>query len=88
MFDEEELRILEALEAGKLKSCINAEEEIMLAKQAAKDSLNKSKNVTPRLNMADVAALKRKSRETGIPYQTLIASIVHQYATGRLHVEL
>ena len=88
MFDEEELSILEALEAGQFKSSINAEEEIMLAKQAAKDSLNKAKSITLRLNMADVATLKRKAKETGIPYQTLIASIVHRYASGRLHVEL
>lgn len=88
MFDEEELAILAAYEAGQLKRSINADEEIALAIQAAKDTLNKSKSITLRLNMSDVTAIKRKSRDTGIPYQTLIASIVHQYATGRLHVEL
>lgn len=88
MFDEEELHILQALEAGQLKSSINAEQEIALAKQAARETLGKSKSITLRLNMADLAAIKRKAQETGIPYQTLIASVVHQYASGRLHVEI
>lgn len=88
MFDEEELGILQALDEGSLKSSINAEQEIALAKQAAKETLSKSKSITLRLNMADLAAIKRKAQETGIPYQTLISSVVHQYASGRLQVEI
>ncbi len=88
MFDDEEQSILQALEDGRLKSSPNAETEIALARQAAKDTLSKSKSITLRLNMADIAAIKRKAQETGIPYQTLISSVVHQYAAGRLHVEI
>lgn len=88
MFDEEELGILQALEEGRLRSTIDVEQEIALAKQAAKETLSKSKSITLRLNMSDLAAIKRKAQETGIPYQTLISSVVHQYASGRLQVEI
>lgn len=88
MFDDEEKGILQALEEGCLKSSPDAETEIALAKQAAKNTLSKTKSITLRLNMADLAAIKRKAQETGIPYQTLISSVVHQYAAGRLQVEI
>ncbi len=88
MFDEEEQGILQALEVGDLTSSPDAETEIALAKQAARETLSKSKSITLRLNMADLAAIKRKAQESGIPYQTLISSVVHQYATGRLQVEI
>ena len=68
MFDKEELEILEALEEGQLKKSINADEEIALAKQAAKEYLSKSKNITLRLNMLDLKGIKEKSKEVGIPY--------------------
>jgi predicted DNA binding CopG/RHH family protein len=87
MFDEEELAILEALDSGVLKSSIDAEQEISLARQAARESLSKSKNITLRLNMADVVAVKRKAQETGIPYQTLISALIHQYAVGKVQIE-
>lgn len=88
MFDDEELNIIEAVEKGQLTRVANAEQEITLAKQAAKETLSKSKSITLRLNMADLAAIKQKAQDTGIPYQTLISSVVHQYASGRLQVEI
>ncbi len=88
MFDAEEIEILEALEKNELKRSINADEEIALAKNAAKEYLSKSKNITIRLSLADITAVKRKSQESGIPYQTLISSLVHQYANGRIKIEV
>lgn len=87
MFDAEELEILEALEKNELKRSMDADEEIALAKKAAKEYLSKSKNITIRLNLADVTAVRRKSQESGIPYQTLISSLVHQYANGKIKLE-
>lgn len=87
MFDTEELEILEALENDKLKRNVNADEEMALAKKAAKEYLSKSKNITIRLSLADVTAVRRKSQESGIPYQTLISSLVHQYANGKIKLE-
>jgi predicted DNA binding CopG/RHH family protein len=87
MFDTEEMEILNALENNKLVRSINADEEIALARQAAKEYLSKSKNITIRLSLGDVTTIKNKAQETGIPYQTIISSLVHQYATGRIRLE-
>lgn len=87
MFDQEEMLILNALEDNKLVRSINADEEIALAKKAAKEYLSKSKNITIRLSLGDVTAIKNRAQETGIPYQTIISSLVHQYATGKIRLE-
>ena len=86
MFDKEELEILEALEDSQLKKSINADEEIALAKQAAKEYLSKSKNITLRLNMLGLKGIKEKSKEVGIPYQTIIGALVHQYVDGKVKI--
>lgn len=82
MFDKEELEILEAFDNDTLKQSFDVEEEITLAKVAAKEYLTKSKNITLRLNIADLHGIKMKASETGIPYQTLINALIHQYVTG------
>ncbi|PCI28023.1 MAG: hypothetical protein COB67_07155 [SAR324 cluster bacterium] len=84
MFDKEELEILEAFENDNLKQSINMEEEISLAKESAKEYLTKSKNITIRLNMGDLHGIKAKALETGIPYQTLINALIHQYVSGQV----
>ncbi|MFA6143505.1 MAG: hypothetical protein WC691_01765 [Sulfuricurvum sp.] len=87
MFDAEELAILNALEKGELTRSIDADEEIALARKATKEYLSKSKNITIRLSLGDVTTVKNKAQETGIPYQTIISSLVHQYATGKIRLE-
>ncbi len=84
MFDNEELEILEALENETIVKSINASEEISLAKLTAKEYLSKSKNITLRLNMMDLMGIKDKSKEIGIPYQTIINSLVHNYVNGKV----
>jgi len=70
-----------------LTQSIDADEEIALAKMATKAYLSKSKNITIRLSLGDVTTVKNKALETGIPYQTIISSLVHQYATGKIRLE-
>ena len=87
MLDNEELIILNALENGELKRSVDADEEIAYAKATSKKYLSKSKNVTIRLSIADVNAIKNRSFETGIPYQTIVSSLIHQYAIGKIKLE-
>jgi len=87
MFDAEEMAILNALENDTLVRSIDADEEIALARKAAKEYLSKSKNITIRLSLGDVTTIKNRAQETGIPYQTIISSLVHQYATGKIRLE-
>jgi len=87
MFDAEEMAILNALENDTLVRSVDADEEIVLARKAAKEYLSKSKNITIRLSLGDVTTIKNRAQETGIPYQTIISSLIHQYATGKIRLE-
>ncbi|MCI4406359.1 MAG: hypothetical protein JHC35_03595 [Sulfuricurvum sp.] len=87
MFDAEEMAILNALENDTLVRSVDADEEIMLARKVAKEYLSKSKNITIRLSLGDVTTIKNRAQETGIPYQTIISSLIHQYATGKIRLE-
>lgn len=88
MFDNEELMILNALENDQLQRSVDVDEEIAFAKKATKDYLSKAKNVTIRLSVADVNEIKNRSFETGIPYQTIVSSLIHQYAIGKIRLEV
>ncbi len=58
-----------------------------ILKEGAKDILRK-KPVSIRLSERDIMLLKRKSLETGVPYQTIIATLVRQYVEGKIKIEL
>jgi predicted DNA binding CopG/RHH family protein len=45
---------------------------------------NKTKNINIRISAYDIEKVKQKSAEEGIPYQTLISSIIHRYISGKL----
>jgi len=83
--DEYELELLEAVEhASKFERVENFEDELMEAKMAAKNFLNKTKNVNIRIPEFDMLMLKRKSAELNIPYQTILSSLIHQYVTEKV----
>jgi len=48
------------------------------------DKIRKTKNVNIRLSESVLEQLKRRSAEEGIPYQTLISSVLHKFVTDRL----
>lgn len=48
------------------------------------DRIRKTRNVNIRISEAVLDKLKQRSLEEGIPYQTLISSILHKYVTNRL----
>ncbi|MCL5675521.1 MAG: hypothetical protein M1120_00140 [Patescibacteria group bacterium] len=78
--DQEEKEILQALEKGKLKSAGNIAKVKKQYEQYARETLAKTKNINIRLSQKDLLKLKAKAVELGLPYQTLIASALHQYA--------
>lgn len=81
--DPEELELLGAFEQGKLKS-VATKAELARIKAAARATAIKDKRVNIRLSSGDLSDLQVRALQEGIPYQTLIASIVHKYVTGRL----
>ncbi len=82
--DEEEREILEAFESGQLTPIANKDEVIARLQSYAQSTQRKDRRVNIRLTANDLAALQSIAVDEGIPYQTLMASILHKYITGRL----
>jgi predicted DNA binding CopG/RHH family protein len=81
--DDSELDILDAFEKGQLKS-VATKSELAKFKAAARATAIKDRRVNIRLSSGDLSDIQVKALEEGIPYQTLIASVLHKYVTGRL----
>ena len=81
--DQYEREILEAFEKGKLKS-VATKSELARFKAAARVTAIKDRRVNIRLSSGDLSDIQVKALEEGVPYQTLIASVLHKYVTGRL----
>lgn len=81
--DDDELEILGAYEDGQLTS-IASKEELATYKAAARATGIKDRRVNIRLSSGDLHDIQAKALEEGVPYQTLIASVLHKYVTGRL----
>lgn len=80
--DQEEKELLESVERGEWKTVDNLEEEAAFSREAAANYLRKDERVTLRLSSGDLARLKQKAAYKGLPYQTFIASVLHEYAAG------
>ena len=83
-----ETDLLDYFENNKPVSVCNIEDEVYLAKMAAKHYLQKTKNINIRLAENDILKIKRKSAELNIPYQTILASVIHQFASGKIKVSM
>ncbi len=81
--DINEEKILTAFEKGQLKS-VATKSELAKFKAAARATAIKDRRVNIRLSSGDLNDIQVKALEEGIPYQTLIASVLHKYVTGRL----
>jgi predicted DNA binding CopG/RHH family protein len=81
--DVEEQSILNAYEAGALTS-VASKAELAKFKAAARSTAVKDKRVNIRLSSGDLSDIQIRALQEGVPYQTLIASVLHKYVTGRL----
>ena len=80
--EQEEKDLLESVESGEWKTSNNIDEEVIFSKKAAGNFLRKDERVTLRLSSGDLDRLKQKAAYKGLPYQTFIASVLHEYAAG------
>lgn len=78
--NKEEKQIAEDFDKGTLKGIKNFVREKKRYQQAAKATLQKTKNINIRLSHKDILKLRAKAAAYGMPYQTLIASAIHRYA--------
>lgn len=81
--DSFDVEIIEAYESGKLKS-VASKTELNRLKAAARATAIKDRRVNIRLSAGDLQDIQVKALAEGLPYQTLMASILHKYVTGRL----
>lgn len=81
--DPLEVELIEAYESGKLKS-VASKSELSRLKAAARATAIKDRRVNIRLSAGDLLDIQVKALAEGMPYQTLIASVLHKYVTGRL----
>lgn len=79
-----EREILEGFERRELWSAADDKEEMEAARQAARQTFKKTKRVNLRLTERDFNLAHSRAREEGIPYQTLLSSVIHKYLSGRL----
>ena len=77
---KEEQKLLDEVEKGEWVPIPNFKEEKKRFQKIARNTLNKTRNINIRLSERDLAKLKRKAAEEGIPYQTLASSILHKAA--------
>lgn len=81
--DIEEKEVLAAYDSGKLKSVFGLKQELVRHRKVAENTFKKDARINIRIASRDLRALQKRALAEGIPYQTLIASILHKYAEGR-----
>jgi len=82
--DKEESDLMQSLENGEWESVIDLKQQKKAAVEAARNTLKKDKRINLRLSQRDYHEIQIKAVEEGIPYQTLISSIIHKYLNGSL----
>ena len=74
----EEREILEHFERGELTAASEAQREMETAQHAARNTFNKTRRVNLRVTDRDFNLAHARAREEGIPYRTLLSSIIHK----------
>lgn len=85
-YDEEDEDLIRTFEEGERESLPEPQrtQQIVAAKTAARKFLTKDKRINIRLNAHDLMHLKSKAAAEGIPYQTLLAGLIHKYISGEI----
>ena len=82
--DKDEKEILDAIENGQWELVKPKKQELEHYAQIAKNTLKKDQRMNIRISKTDLNGIRAKAAEEGIPYQTLVASIIHRYVSGSL----
>ena len=82
--DNEEKEILKDFEEDRFVEIPDMEEEIKKHVEYAKATFVKNKRINIRISQKDLESIQRKALEEGMPYQTLISSLLHRYINGKL----
>lgn len=80
----DEQAILGSVENGEWKRIPNFKKEATRYREAARATLRKDKRVNIRMTERDLIRFQKTAMQEGLPYQTLISSILHKYISGQL----
>jgi predicted DNA binding CopG/RHH family protein len=79
----QEEKIAEAYDKGQLRSVAPSKSDLRKFKDAAAATFIKDRRVNVRLSSPDLMDIQARAAEEGVPYQTLIASVLHKFVSGR-----
>ena len=82
--DAEEREILQAFEKGELKPARNRARELSRHQEVAAATFTKDSRINIRLSSKDLRALQKRAMAEGMPYQTLVASVLHKFVEGQM----
>ena len=82
--DQQERELSESYDRGEWKAVAQLARERKRYQEYAKATFKKDRRVNIRISTKDLEAIQNRAIEEGIPYQTLIASLLHKYVSGRL----
>ncbi len=80
---KEEKALLDSVESGEYESTLTDARRKEL-EAAAANTFRKDKRINIRISNRDLVAVQSRASEEGIPYQTLVSSIIHKYVSGSL----
>lgn len=80
---KEEKKILDSVEKGEWKSIPDFRREAVRYQEAARATMRKDKRVNIRMTERDFVHFQKAALQEGLPYQTLISSILHKFINGR-----
>ena len=81
---KEETVLLKSVESGEWETIPDIKNELKRYQSIAKNSLKKDERINIRLASKDLMGIQKKAMQEGLPYQTLISSILHKYVTDQL----
>ncbi len=84
MYTKEELEIVDYIENKNPKSVSDVKSKMQHIKSAVTDKYTKRKAIYVKVLESDLEKLKARALEEGMPYQTLLNSVLHKYITGQL----
>lgn len=87
MYTKEELEIVDYVENENPKSVDNKEEKIARLKSAVSTKYNQRKAINIKVLESDLELLKARALKEGMPYQTLINSILHKFVTNQFSID-
>lgn len=82
--NKEEKELLKSIENGEWRQIPNFKKEAKRYQESARETLRKNKRVNIRMTERDLVRIQKKAIEEGLPYQTLISSVLHKYINGRM----